>query len=58
LGRRSHIDDPFNDPTHIISILDDTMKLKGIVPGVASDGGTILVSCIFGKVIETDSILT
>jgi hypothetical protein len=55
LGRGLHIDNPFDDPTHIVGGLDCPMKLNRVLPGVASDRSRVHMSSVFGQIIEADA---
>src|SRR6266487_6856665 len=51
LGSSLDLDDPLKQTTHLISILDDPMELEIILPGVASDGFTVCMSCVLSEII-------
>src|SRR5213083_2047880 len=55
LGCRLHIHHSFNDPTHIISIANDSMELEGMLPCITPDRSGICVPCILGQVLQAHS---
>jgi hypothetical protein len=53
LGYGLDIDNPFDDSTHIVSIANDLMEVKGLLPRVAPDRAGIGMTGIFGQIIQT-----
>ena len=51
-----HINHALQNAAHIVSRFDDALELEHVLVGVAPDGSSIGVPCIFGQIFQADPI--